>query len=87
MTETGKWRQIGDKIRMKPKYSKAEKKIALQKTFVLDIKNDNLIWKPYKSKRELKRQTKKFEKEMSKIVGEKVTLVNMSEPLILYKEN
>jgi hypothetical protein len=84
MAETGKWRHKGGKVKLKPKYSKAEKQYALQRTFVLDIEGDRLIWK--KSNPELERDTKKFEKEMSKTVGENVTLVAKSEPLILYKE-
>lgn len=87
MTETGKWKRNGDNIKLKPKYSKAEKQYALQRTFVLNIEGDRLIWKPYKSRRELERKTKKHEKEMSETVGENVTLVDKSEPLILYKEN
>jgi hypothetical protein len=80
MTETGKWRQKGDKIKLKPKYSKAEKQNALQRTFVLNIEGDSLVWKPNLNKQ-------KFEKEMSKTVGENVTLIDKSQPIILYKEN
>ena len=79
-TETGKWRQKSDKIRLNPKYSKAKKQFALQKTFVLNVESGRLIWMPNMNKR-------KLEKEISKTVGENVTLVDKSEPLILYKEN
>src|SRR5215212_3770296 len=58
MTETGKWRQHDDKIKLKPKYSKAEKQYALQRTFVLNIEGDRLIWEPNMNK-------KKLEKEIS----------------------
>ncbi|SHG05129.1 copper resistance protein NlpE N-terminal domain-containing protein [Flavisolibacter ginsengisoli] len=80
VTETGKWQRIGDKIKLKPKYSKAKKKYRPEKTFVLNIEGDSLVWKPNFNMR-------KFEKEMTKNVGEKVTLVDKSEPLVLYKEN
>src|SRR5881398_2741312 len=51
MTEFGKWRQKANKIELRPKYSKAEKQYALQRTFVLNIEGDKLIWKPDVNKR------------------------------------
>jgi hypothetical protein len=80
ITESGKWRLKSDKIKLKPESSKAEKQYALQRTFVLNIEGNSLIWKPNYNKR-------KFEKEMNKAVGENVTLADKSKPLILYKNN
>ena len=80
MTETGKWRRHDHKIKLKPKYSKAEKQYALQRTFVLNIEGDRLIWEPNMNKQQL-------EKKISQNAMEKLTLVDKSEPLILYREN
>jgi hypothetical protein len=78
--ETGKWRQKGEKIKLKPQYARAEKQYATQKTFILNIEGDSLVWTTKFNKR-------KFEKEMSKNVGEKATLVDNSKPIVLYKVN
>lgn len=82
-TLTGKLRQKGDKIKLKPEYSKADKSYGLERTFVFNIEGDRLIWnsKPIENKR-------KVERKMSKVVGEKVIITVISpEPLILNKEN
>src|SRR5215831_18232958 len=70
-TLTGKWRRKRDKIKLTPKYSKADKtdkSNGVDRPFVLNIEGDRLVWKAKPV-----RNTRRFERQMSREVGEKVT--------------
>lgn len=46
VTLTGNWRKKGDQIKLKKEYSKTNRSYGLARTYILDIEDDKLIWKP-----------------------------------------